>query len=195
MYETSGDDEEPLPDGREFGRPRSTVLMGRGRKRAVSIARDQLAVITYSYDDGFSGFLSWGLPTLREGLQDLDVGRVLGVAYRYENRIQQATRSFDLGSLLTISLSPPTEVEKETRNVHLYWHQRWPQGEVEVDINACPHVSAEEVHLNITAYIAAPSGAVGDIETLVREAHRRARLTFEALITPSFRDHLRTART
>ena len=93
LYETSGD-EDVLPDGREFGRPRSTVLMGRGPEpeRAVSIARDQLAVITYTYAMGFNGFASWGMPMLLEGLRDLSVDRIATVSYRYENRIPHDTR-------------------------------------------------------------------------------------------------------
>ncbi len=196
VYETSREGADELPDGREFSRPRSTVLMGVGSEpeRAVSIARDQLAVITYTYATGFAGFLAWAMPMLREGLSDLAVERITSVAYRYENRIRHDTRTLDLPSVLRLSLAAPAEAGNVQRHVHLCWHQKWPEGTVQVEVDACPHVSAEYIHLNITAYHRAREGVLGGFETLIRDAHRRARLTFEELITPSFRDRLLTAR-
>ena len=194
LYEASGDDEDVVPDGREFSRPRSTVLMGREpRERAVTIARDQLAVITYTYSTGFAGFAKWAMPMLREGLGDLAVERVKRVSFRYENRIPHDTRKLDLGSLLRFSIPAPAEAGA-FQHVHQYWHQKWPDGIVRVEIDACPYVSGDEIHLNITAEHQARSGSLDDIEPLLREAHRRARLTFEELITPPFRDRLRTGR-
>ena len=195
IYETSADGEEMPADGREFNRPRSTVLMGRGPtpERAVSIAKDQLAVITYPYDRGYSGFLSWALPTLREGLADLDVTLIKSVAYRYENRIRHDTTKLDLSSLLRISLASPVEAGDSIRHVHLYWHQRWPEGPVQVEVDACPNVSEDFVHLNITAHRRTKTGALDELESLVRDAHRRARLTFESLVTAQLRERIQVA--
>jgi hypothetical protein len=195
LYETSADERESLPDGNEFARPRTVVLMGRGRKRAVTVARDQLAIITYGYTDGFAGFMDWAMPMLREGLSDLGVERILGTSYRYENRIPHDTEKLDLGSLFRLSLATPAEAGNATRNVHMYWRQHWPEGTVEIDLDACPHTSPDEIHLNITARRAAQSGSMDEIETSVREAHRLARLTFEELITSRFRDQLRATST
>ena len=187
LYEASGD--QDAPDGREFSRPNSLVLMG--RDRAVSIARDQLAAVTYPYQGGFPGFAEWALPTLREGLGDLGVERIAAVSYRYENRIQHDTRDIEIGRLLKLSLSAPTEAEPGLQHVHLYWHQKWPGGRVQVEFEACPTVSTDELHLNITAHCSAPTGSLDEMEALVRESHRRARLTFEELITPAFREYLK----
>ena len=197
LYETSGDDREreSLPEGREFSRPRSAVLMARDRARAVSVARNQLAVITYPYSSGFVGFMAWALPMLREGLDDLGVERITEVSYRYENRIKHDTENVDLGSILKVSLASPKEAGSTTRHLHLYWHQKWPDGTVEVDINACPSVSSEEIHLNITSHCVARSGALQDIESIAGNAHRLARLTFEGLITSRFREHLQSGGT
>src|SRR4051794_21008970 len=78
LVETPDDGRERVgrPEGREFMRPGSATLLARDRERAVSVARDQLAVIAYSYRGGFTGFVKWALPTLREGLADLGVERV-----------------------------------------------------------------------------------------------------------------------
>lgn len=40
-------------------RPGTAMLIARDRNRAVSAGRDQLAAITYSYADGFLGFVRW----------------------------------------------------------------------------------------------------------------------------------------
>jgi uncharacterized protein (TIGR04255 family) len=187
VYETSEDKRHTLPDGREFERPRTAVLMGRERDRAVSLANDQLTVITYPYTAGFKGFLSWAMPMLREGLEDLGVEQVTGVSFRYENRIKHDTYNLDLASVLKLSLAAPPEA-RGMQHAHLYWHQVWPDGVVEVDLEACPQVSEEEIHLNITAYRSSRSKPMDDeMESMVREAHRMARLTFEELIAPSFR--------
>ena len=163
--------------------------MARERDRAVSLANDQLAVITYPYTAGFTGFLSWAKPMIQEGLTDLGVERVTAVNFRYENRIRHDTNDLDLSSLLKLSLAAPAEARRSA-HVHLYWHQVWPEGRVEVDLDACPDVSDEEVHLNITAYRPTPSNTLREIEGPIREAHRMARLAFEELITPAFRDSL-----
>jgi uncharacterized protein (TIGR04255 family) len=192
VYEVSGDDRENLPKGREFARARSAVLMG--NERAVSVATDQLAVVTYKYPQGFNGFRSWALPLLREGLGDLGVERINGVSFRYENRINHDTHRVDLGSVLKISLSPPAEALAAVRHLHLYWHQKWPKGTVEVAIEGCPHVSGDELHLDITAHCKTEPRSLDGLDALVRDAHRIARLTFEELITTSFHDSLRAAR-
>jgi uncharacterized protein (TIGR04255 family) len=189
VYETSEERRHMLPDGREFERPRTAVLMGRERDRAVSLANDQLAIITYPYTAGFAGFLSWAMPMAREGLADLGVEKITGVSFRYENRIRHDTKDLDLPSLLNVSLAAPSEAQR-AQHVHLYWQQIWPDGVVEVDLDACPHVSEKEVHLNITAYANPRTQAVDEIEELAREARRMARLTFEELITPAFRTTL-----
>jgi uncharacterized protein (TIGR04255 family) len=197
LHEISGDehDREEVPDGREFACARSALLMGASRERAVTVARDQLAVITYPYASGFAGFRSWAMPMLREGLADLGVERFSRVSFRYENRIRHDTTKLDLASVLRVSLPSPLEASAGGRHVHLYWHQPWTGGTVEIEIDACPHVSPREIHLNITAYHGARTGDLDEIDPLVQEAHRRARLTFEELITSRFRDELRSART
>lgn len=115
-----------------------------------------------------------------------------GVAYRHENRIQHDTRNQRLGSLFNLSFASPKEAGPTTRNVHLNWRQKWPEGSVAVDLDACSHMSPDEVHLNITAHCSAGTGALYELDSMVRTAHRLARLTFEELITPRFREQLRT---
>ena len=128
---------------------------------------------------------------VREGLDDLGVERVVGVSFRYENRIQHDTKAVELGSLLRLSLASPKEAGATT-HVHLYWHQMWPDGTVEVDVEACPRVSEKEMHINITAHCVVASRALDDVAPTTRVAHRLARLTFEELITPSFRERLKS---
>jgi uncharacterized protein (TIGR04255 family) len=196
LHETPVEDKETdksLEGGSEFARQGSLVLMSKNRERAVTIARDQLAFITYPYSTGFAGFRSWAMPLLREGLADLTLDSVLGVSFRYENRIKHDTSNLDLASILRIGLPAPAEAESTIRHVHLYWHQAWAGGTVEVDVNGCPQFSAKELHLNITAYLA--GGPLAELDGLVQEAHRRARLTFEVLITSRFRDALRSTST
>lgn len=196
LYETSGDDYDPEipPDGREFMRPRSAVLMARNRERAVSVAKDQLAVITYPYTTGFKGFMTWALPMLAEGLDVLDVQHVRALSYRYENRIEHDTENLDLPSLLNVSLASPRGAESATRSVHLSWRQLHPTGYVHVSVDACPHVSETEIHFNITSTCIPPTGGRNEIEATARTAHNLARQTFEGLITPSFREQLKTPR-
>lgn len=186
VYETSEDKRHALPEGREFERPRTAVLMGRARDRAVSLANDQLTIITYPYRAGFTGFCSWAMPMVREGLVDLGVEQLTGVNFRYENRIKHDTKNLDLGSLLRLSVAAPTET-KRTQHLHLYLHQIWSEGVVEIELDACPQVSEEEIHLNITAHLKTRAKPLAEIEGMVQEAHRMARLTFEELITPAFR--------
>lgn len=192
LLETSTDDTdgESVPDGHEFARPRTAVLMG--QDSAVTIAKDQLAVITYQYATGFSGFLKWAMPLMREGFDDLGVDRITRVSFRYENRIKHDTAKLDLGSIIKISLPAPGEAARAVRHVHLHWDQVWEGGKVTVEIHGCGGVSPDEIHMNITAHQRATSGGLDEIEGLTREAHRRARLTFEELITSAFRERLQS---
>ena len=57
-----------------------------------------------------------------------------------------------------------------------------------MSIDACPNANDEELRLNITAYLDQVT-ALDALESLAAEAHRRARLTFEELITPEFREN------
>jgi uncharacterized protein (TIGR04255 family) len=191
LFETSGADYERirLPEGREFEQPRSAVLISSDRSRAVSVSTDQLAAITYPYETGFGGFTEWALPTLREGLRDLEVECISRVGYRYENRIPLPDEGLDLSSLFQISLSPPREARRTTAHVHMQWHQHWDGGWVEVRLDACSGLGPE-IRLDITAHCLVPGEPADAISTVVAKAHRWARLTFEDLITPSFRDRL-----
>lgn len=192
LYETSADDDgDMVPDGHEFARPRTAVLM-RGQERAVTVAREQLAIITYPYATGFAGFTGWALPLLREGLDDLEVGPIKRVSFKYENRIKHDVAKLDLGSIFKVAPPAPVDAKPGIRHAHLHWDQSWEGGSVAVEIHCCELVSTDEVHLNITAHRRAVSGNLDEIESLVHEAHRRARLTFEELITPAFRDRLKS---
>jgi hypothetical protein len=189
LYDTSGNDwdrAEP-PDGREFQRPRATMLMGHDREKAISVSRDSLAIITYQYGGGHNEFLAWALPMLREGLRDLDVEVVRQLSYRYENRIRRDVAKLDLGAMLQLSLAAPAEALPELGHAHLSWDQLWAGGRVSVSIDGCPYGNDEELRLNITAYLDREARAE-EIEPVALEAHRRAFLTFEGIVTPTFRD-------
>lgn len=176
-------------DGREFKRPRSTVLIDAEKQRAVTIAMDQLAVVTYPPYAGFSAFLAWALPMLIEGLRDIGANRLSRIAFRYENRIPHSREDLDLNALFSISLPRPSGALPAIRDVHLHWHQDWPQGMVEVSLDgACPAMR-RELQLDIVASHDAQGMSLDDgLEALVREMHRRARHTFETLITDAFRN-------
>lgn len=183
VVEAKGDDDRP--------RTGATMLMASDRSRAISVARDQVSAITYVYAHGFAGFTQWAVPLLQEGLEDLQVASLSSVSFRYENRIVHDTRAVDLSRLFRFSLAAPPEAQGTSRHVHLYWHQIWREGTVEVDLNACPSVSKSEIHLNITSHCGSAAFALIDLQSKIDDAHRIARLTFEDLITTSFRDALR----
>ncbi len=191
LYETELDDDDHLTSGDdESEHRRSVMLLNRTRVRALSVARDRLTVITFSYL-GFVDFTAWAVPMLLEGLRDLGVENINRLNYRYENRIKRATREIDLGTIFRLSLSPPPGAQSATRHVHLYWHQLWSEGTVEVAIDGCSDMSADELRFNITAHHKVREQGLDGIERLAAETHRRARLTFEELITPNFREELR----
>lgn len=185
---------EPPDDERDAGRgDERTMLLARDRNRAVSVARNQLSAITYTYDTGFAGFTKWAEPMLKEGLGILEVPieDVSTISYRYENRIRHKTSEVDMASLFRLSLAAPAEAGTTAKHLHLYWQQKWPAGTVEVDMTACPNVSEEVIRLNITSHVRRKDP---ELDAGISNAHRMARLTFEELITPEFREQLRRSK-
>lgn len=190
LFADSGDELGPDLDGTY-----DAILFSKSLARAVGIAPDGLAVVTYDYGSGFTGFMSWALPLLQEGLRALDVPRFTSVRFRYENAISTSATNqqngVDLAPMFRVLLPRGDGAHAAVRNVHLFWKQMWPTGSVNVALDCCSDLTGpDNADLTITGQCDG-SIAASDVEAKIREAHRIARLTFEELITPEYREKLR----
>lgn len=170
----------------------AAILFAQGQERALAVAFDHVAAVTYTYSEGFEGFRSWALPLLREALTDLEPRRIDKVRYRYENVIPLAPENdLVLEPLFKLVLPRAAGAMDSVRNLHLYWKQTWPEGgAVDVALDSCDEaVDLGTAQLHITAQCT--GGVLDQIQERVAEAHRMARGTFEALITPEYREKLR----
>lgn len=200
-FQREHDEEYPhvvLPD--DLGdvtlrRRRVATLVHESGDRAVAIGRDLVAVVTYDYENGFPGFSSWALPVLRKALDAIQPTRLERLRYVYENEIRAPDGSdLDLRSMFRIELPRDPNAEGTVHHLHLSWTQPWPTGKVHVRLDSCAS-SMEKgmIDLTITSDCSWPTEET-DIGNHVREAHRIARLTFEALITDAYRERLRKTR-
>lgn len=177
------------PDGR------SSLLLG--DDRAVAVASDQVAVITYDYAKGYMELVRWGLPWLGEALDAIGVADPLGhVRFRYENLVDTGGEGqVDLARFFSIGLPRGARAPGpvETAGLHLAWKQPWPKGVVSVDLALDEEASDggdDVLVLGIVAERRGPFPRSG-LATVVAEAHEMALATFEALITDEYREVLR----
>lgn len=161
------------------------LLLEESKERGVAISPTMFSIVTYRYGDGFEGFRKWAAPILEEVLQLLDIPSLTSIAYRYENviNVEGGTTAFDV---VAFQLPKAGDQRPLGRDLFMSWKQPWAAGDVTIDLGAYN----DHMHLDISARCRGPlpPGAALDAAC---EAHRAARHTFEALITPSFRDRLR----
>jgi hypothetical protein len=171
-------------------RPRTTLLLSDSSERAIAIGAEQIVAVAYNYKTGFAGFTSWALPLLAEAVAAIDV-TPNSARYRYENvvTLDDEMRFHDA---FTIALPSGRGAEPQVSNVRLYWKQSWPNAcTVDVWLDNFKAVAKEgTVEMNI----AGNSPITADVGAAVREAHRCARLTFESLITDTYRQKLRQSK-
>lgn len=182
----------------EMDHPRVAVLLNQKMDRAIAIAADHLSVVTYTYAGGFAGFSSWGLPILRSAMKALEARALTRVCFQYENLISLgATNGVALEPAFRIHLPRPGEAAAELNDLRMHWKHPWPNGHVDVSLDGysdtTPSPQAGQVSLTITGEHAGPFEVAG-MDEAVAEAHRRARLTFEELITDEYRQALRKGR-
>lgn len=175
-------------------RRRAATLVHANRHRALAVGRDMVAAVTYAYPEGYPGFVAWALPLLREVLDNLDAKLVERVRYVYENEINldHDNGDVELGSMLQLRVPRGHDSSTGLAHIHMFWTQNWPAGGVDVRLNCCDK-SMEAGTLDLG--IAATCGgrfATDALEPHIAEAHRMARATFESLITPEYREHLRS---
>lgn len=170
----------------------SNLLLDEASGRGVAISPTLLSLVTYSYAGGFSEFAEWAEPFLTDALDLLDVPRFTAVVYRYENVVvmKGAEGAMSVDDVVRLPMPKHASVEASPpRDLVVSWTQPWPSGEVTVDVGSFSEPSGH-MHIDISARRVGPL-LRPDLLGAVKEAHDMARLTFEALVTPTFREHLR----
>jgi hypothetical protein len=171
-----------------------------GEDRAVAVARDQVAVITYDYEKGYEELVAWGLPMLGEALDTIGVdGPLSRVRFRYENLVDTgAEGTVDLSRFFRVALprGPGAPGPVETEGLHLAWRQVWPTGTVAVDLAVDEDLADGGDDVLVLGIVAERRGPIGrsDLAAALGEAHDMALWTFEELITDEYRAVLRRPR-
>jgi uncharacterized protein (TIGR04255 family) len=170
----------------------ANLLLDEANGRGVAISASAVSLVTYSYAGGFAAFEKWSAPLLAEALDLLEVARFTGIVYRYENLVDMdaGSRKLTVDDVLLVGVPRHGSVRASApKHLILECTQPWPLGEVTVDIGSFSDPTAH-LHIDISARRLGPLQR-DEIAGAIREAHQMARLTFEELITPSFREHLR----